>query len=78
MRNFLGTLMRYFLFPVARLADRQLESPVAGPLIITDRLGHLFSAGGVAARPTTVPIAAIAKAAQEEDLTASVADDESK
>src|SRR5437764_546306 len=68
-RNFLGTLMRYFLFPVPRLADRQPESSIARLLVVPDRLRPLLSTRRLAAPPAAVLVAVVTATAQEEDLS---------
>src|SRR5437667_12297182 len=78
VRNFLVTLMRYFLLPVPRLAFRQREAAVAGGLVALHRRRHLLAPRRLRARPGAVAITAVAATAEEEHLAATAADDEAK
>lgn len=70
--------MRYFLFPVALLADRQSQSPVACLLIGAHRFRSLLSTGSTPAVGAAVAVSPVAATAQEEDLPAAIAANEAE
>lgn len=70
--------MRYFLFPMALLADRESQSAVACLLVGAHRLRSLLSTGSASAHLAAVAVSAVAATAQEEDLPTAIAADEAE
>jgi hypothetical protein len=62
-RNFLRTLMRYFLLAIAPLPVGQREPAFTRALISATGRGRRFSMGGVAAQAAAIAIAAVAPTA---------------
>jgi hypothetical protein len=75
-RNFLGTLMRYFLLAIAPLPVGQREPAFTRALVSATGRGRRFSMGGITAKVAAIAIAVVAPTAQEEHLSTSAANDE--